>query len=56
MKPDWILIADASRAELKRQLGDAAQRILAGAHDVDLTAVGPAEIGRRIERELAQAR
>jgi hypothetical protein len=28
--------------------------MLAGAHDVDLSAVGPAEIGRRIAQALSQ--
>ena len=41
--------------ELKAQLGDATRRLLAGTHDVDLSTVGPAEIARRIEREVAQA-
>jgi protein required for attachment to host cells len=39
--------------ELKALLGDATQRLLAGSHDLDLSSVGPAEIGRRIERALA---
>lgn len=40
--------------ELKQELGGVTQRLLAGTHDVDLTAVGPAELGSRIEHELAQ--
>lgn len=41
--------------ELKQALGPAAQRLLGGVHDVDLTHVGPAELADRIRRELAQA-
>lgn len=37
--------------ELKQALGPATQRMLAGAHDVDLTAVGVAELPARIEQE-----
>ena len=40
--------------ELKQALGPAAQRLLAGARDVDLTHVGPAELADRIRHELAQ--
>lgn len=39
--------------ELKQALGGVTQQLLAGTHDVDLTAVGPAELGPRIEQELA---
>jgi len=38
--------------ELKAELGSATARLLAGTHDLDLTAVGPVELPRRI----AQAR
>lgn len=38
--------------ELKQELGGVTQRLVAGTHDVDLTAVGPAELGSRIEDEL----
>ena len=41
--------------ELKQALGAGAQRLLAGAHDVDLTAVGLAELQQRIQHELSQA-
>jgi protein required for attachment to host cells len=41
--------------ELKAELGDATRRLLAGCHDLDLSSVGPAELGRRIEHALAQA-
>ena len=41
--------------ELKQALGPGAQRLLAGAHDVDLTAVGLAELQQRIRHELSQA-
>lgn len=40
--------------ELKQALGPAAQRLLAGVHDVDLTHVGPAELADRIRDELAR--
>jgi protein required for attachment to host cells len=39
--------------ELKAELGSATTRLLSGTHDVDLTAVGPAELQRRIAHELA---
>lgn len=39
--------------ELKAQLSEATLRLLAGSHDLDLSAVGPAELGRRIEKALA---
>jgi protein required for attachment to host cells len=38
--------------ELKQELGPATQRLLAGTHDVDLTAVGMAELPARIEHEM----
>jgi protein required for attachment to host cells len=38
--------------ELKARLGDATGRLLAGTHDLDLTAVGLAELERRIAYEL----
>lgn len=41
--------------ELKQALGAAAQRLLVGAHDVDLTHVGPAELAGRIRDEVASA-
>jgi len=41
--------------ELKAQLGDATRRLLASTHDLDLSAVGPAEIGRRIAQAVAQS-
>lgn len=40
--------------ELKHELRSATQRLLSGAHDVDLTSVGLAELDRRVEYELAQ--
>lgn len=49
-----LFAASPFLGELKAQLGDATQRILAGTHDLDLTAVGPAEIGRRIAQALKQ--
>ena len=39
--------------ELKSHLGDATQKLVAGAHDVDLTSVGVTELKRRIAHELA---
>ncbi|HSV84918.1 MAG TPA: host attachment protein [Ramlibacter sp.] len=39
--------------ELKAQLGDATQRLLAGSHDFDLSSVGIAEIGQRIQLAVA---
>jgi len=40
--------------ELKSELGSATGRLLGGTHDVDLTMVGKAEIGRRVAQELAR--
>jgi protein required for attachment to host cells len=40
--------------ELKAELGDASTRLLSSAHDLDLTSVGPAELGRRIAHALAR--
>jgi protein required for attachment to host cells len=40
--------------ELKAHLGPATTRLLSGTHDVDLTSVGPAELGRRIAQALAR--
>jgi protein required for attachment to host cells len=39
--------------ELKAELGSATARLLSGTHDLDLTSIGPAELGRRIAREMA---
>jgi len=39
--------------ELKAHLGSEASRLLSGTHDVDLTAVGPVELERRIAHEKA---
>jgi protein required for attachment to host cells len=39
--------------ELKAALGDAAGRVLAGTHDLDLTSVGLTELEKRIAHELA---
>jgi protein required for attachment to host cells len=38
--------------DLKAELGNATSSLLAGTHDVDLTAVGLAELERRIAHEL----
>ena len=38
--------------ELKAELGTATTKLLSGTHDLDLTSVGPAELGRRIAREM----
>lgn len=51
-----LFAASPFLGELKVQLGEATQRLLAGAHDLDLSAVGPAEMGRRIAHELAHGR
>jgi len=37
--------------ELKSKLGPATQRVLAGTHDMDLSAVGLAEMEARIRRQ-----
>lgn len=39
--------------ELKAELGSATMRLLGGTHDLDLTMVGKAELGRRIAQQLA---
>jgi protein required for attachment to host cells len=39
--------------QLKAELGSATNQLLAGTHAVDLTAVGKAELARRIAHELA---
>lgn len=38
--------------ELKTELGSATSRLLGGTHDLDLTMVGPAELGRRIAQVI----
>jgi protein required for attachment to host cells len=38
--------------ELKSELGSATTRLLGGTHDLDLTMVGPAELGRRIAQAI----
>lgn len=38
--------------ELKAELGAATTRLLGGTHDLDLTMVGKAELGRRLAQEL----
>ena len=49
-----VFAASPFLGELKASFGEATQRIVAGTHDLDLSAVGPAEIGRRIEQALRQ--
>lgn len=39
--------------ELKAELGAATGRLLARTHDLDLTAVGKAELGKRLAQEMA---
>jgi protein required for attachment to host cells len=39
--------------ELKAELGSATTRLLGATHDLDLTMVGKAELGRRIAQEMA---
>jgi protein required for attachment to host cells len=40
--------------ELKAEFGSATGRLVAGTHDLDLTMVGPAELGRRIAGAMEQ--
>lgn len=49
-----ILASSPFLGELKAELGDATSRLLLATADVDLTAVGPAELERRIAHELAR--
>ncbi|MFL6691375.1 MAG: host attachment protein, partial [Ramlibacter sp.] len=49
-----VFAASPFLAYLTQALGPATQRLLAGAHDIDLTHVGLAELQRRIQHELAQ--
>jgi protein required for attachment to host cells len=48
-----VLASNPFLGELKAQWGDTTARLVASTHDVDLTMVGKAEIGRRIAAELA---
>ena len=50
-----LLASSPFLGELKQSLGPAAQRLLAGTREVDLTHVGVAEIEGRVRQELAQA-
>lgn len=50
-----VFAASPFLGELKAQLGAATLRLLAGSHDVDLSAVGPAELGRRIQQAVTAA-
>jgi len=49
-----VFAASPFLAHLKQALGPATQRLLAGAHDIDLTHVGLAELQGRIRHELAE--
>lgn len=49
-----VLASSPLLGELKEELGEAAAKLLTVTHDVDLTAVGPAELERRILTELAR--
>lgn len=49
-----IFASSPCLGELKRELGSATQHLLSAACDIDLTSVGPAELERRIDYELAQ--
>jgi len=49
-----LLASSPFLGELKAELGPAAEKLLTVTHDVDLTAVGPAELEKRILRELAR--
>lgn len=50
-----VLAGSPFLAHLTQALGPAAQRLLAGAHEIDLAHVGLAELQRRIRDELAHA-
>lgn len=50
-----LVAASPFLGELKGQLGDSAQRLLAGSHDLDLSAVGPAEIERRVQQAITRS-
>ncbi|MDP3759269.1 MAG: host attachment protein [Ramlibacter sp.] len=49
-----VLASSPFLGEVKAELGPAAEKLLTVTHDVDLTAVGPAELEKRILRELAR--
>jgi protein required for attachment to host cells len=51
-----IFASNPFLGELKEQLGDATRRLVSAEHPVDLTAVGLAEIERRIAHERDAAR
>lgn len=48
-----VFAASPFLGELKAQFGDATQRLLAGSHDLDLSAVGLAEIEWRVRQAIA---
>lgn len=49
-----LLASSPFLGELRAELGQAAGKLVTVFHDVDLTAVGPAELEKRILRELAR--
>lgn len=49
-----LLASSPFLGELRSELGHAADKLVTVFHDVDLTAVGPAELEKRILRELAR--
>jgi protein required for attachment to host cells len=49
-----LLASSPFLGELKSELGPAAGKLVTVTHGVDLTAVGPAELEKRILRELAR--
>lgn len=49
-----LLASSPFLGELRAELGQAASKLVTVVHDVDLTSVGPAELEKRILRELAR--
>lgn len=49
-----LLASSPFLGELRAELGQATGKLVTVVHDVDLTAVGPAELEKRILRELAR--
>jgi protein required for attachment to host cells len=49
-----IFASNPFLGELKAVVGDATLRLVGGAHDLDLTMVGKAELGRRIAQHMTR--
>jgi protein required for attachment to host cells len=49
-----IFASNPFLGELKAVVGDATLRLVGGAHDLDLTMVGKAELGRRIAQQMTR--